>query len=50
MPNWTSNKITCKKTIGDKILTNTEDGYIFDFNKLIPMPKELNIPAGSIEN
>ena len=50
MPNWTSNKITCKKTIGDKILTKTEDGYIFDFNKLIPMPKELNIPAGSIEN
>lgn len=50
MPNWTMNKITCKKTIGDKILTKTEDGYSFDFNKLIPMPDEMNIPAGSIEH
>ena len=44
------NKITCKKSIGDKILTKTDDGYSFDFNKLIPMPKEMNVPAGSTEH
>ncbi len=50
MPNWTMNKITCKKSIGDKILTKTDDGYSFDFNKLIPMPDSMNVPAGSTEH
>lgn len=50
MPNWTWNKITCKKNIGDKILTKTEDGYSFNFNKLIPMPESLKMSAGSIED
>lgn len=49
MPNWTWNKITCKKSLGDKLLKETEDGYCLDFNKLIPMPESLNLTAGSIE-
>ena len=49
MPNWTYNRIKCKKSIVDKILTITENGYSFDFNKLIPMPDDLKLDAGSIE-
>lgn len=49
MPNWTYNRIKCKKSIGDKILTVSENGYSFDFNKLIPMPDDLKLDAGSIE-
>jgi len=49
MPNWTWNKITCKKSLGDKLIEKTEDGYKFDFNKIIPMPSSLRITAGSIE-
>ena len=49
MPNWTYNRIKCKKSISDKILTITENGYSFDFNKLIPMPDDLKLDAGSIE-
>lgn len=49
MPNWTYNRIKCKKSIADKILTITENGYSFDFNKLIPMPDDLKLDAGSIE-
>ena len=47
MPNWTTNKIICKKSIGDKILSKENDDYILDFNKIIPMPEELQIEAGS---
>ena len=47
MPNWTSNRIICKKELGEKLLTKTDDGYLLDFNKLIPMPKELDIESGS---
>lgn len=47
IPNWTTNKIICKKELGDKLLTKTDEGYSLDFNKLIPMPKELKIEAGS---
>ena len=43
MPNWTHNKIICKKTIAEKLLTSFEGTYILDFNKLIPMPSELNL-------
>lgn len=47
MPDWTSNTIKCKKHIGDKILIKDNDDYIFDFNKLIPMPTELDIDPGT---
>lgn len=50
MPNWTYNRIICKKSIGDKILTKTNDEYFFDFNKLIPRPEDLKLDAGSIEH
>ena len=33
--------------MAEKLLTKTNEGYSLDFNKLIPMPKELNITAGS---
>lgn len=49
MPNWTYNKIVCKKSIGDRILENSKDGYSFDFNKLIPMPENLKLTAGGLE-
>lgn len=47
IPNWTTNRIICKKELGEKLLTKTNDGYLLDFNKLIPMPEALNIEAGS---
>ena len=50
MPNWTHNKIICKKEIAEKLLTQMEDTYILDFNKLIPMPNELNLTSGRIED
>lgn len=49
MPNWTTNKIICKKSIGEKILTKVDDDFILDFNKLIPMPESMHLTAGSIE-
>ena len=49
MPNWTWNKITCKKSLGDRLIEKTDEGYKFDFNKIIPMPKSLKLTAGSIE-
>ena len=49
MPNWTWNKITCKKELADKLLTKEEDKFLLDFNKIIPMPKTLKLVAGSIE-
>lgn len=50
MPNWTHNEILCKKELADKLLTKQEDKYLLDFNKLIPMPKTLEVAAGSVEN
>ena len=50
MPNWTWNKITCKKSLGDKLIDKTDDGYKFDFNKIIPMPESLKLTAGTIED
>ena len=47
IPNWTTNRIICKTELGEKLLTKTDDGYSLDFNKLIPMPKELDIESGS---
>ena len=49
MPNWTYNRIKCKKEIGDKLLTIKDDNYSLDFNKLIPMPEDLKLDAGSME-
>lgn len=48
MPNWTWNRIACKKSIADKILTKTDNGYSFDFNKIIKMPEDLDIESGSM--
>lgn len=50
MPNWTHNKIICKKSIAEKLLTPVEDTYVLDFNKLIPMPNELDLTCGTIED
>lgn len=50
MPNWTYNRIKCKKEIGDKLLTIKNDIYSLDFNKLIPMQEDLKLDAGSIES
>ncbi len=50
MPNWTFNKIKCNKKIANKILEKKDNEYIFDFNKIIPMPESLKITAGSIES
>lgn len=43
MPNWTHNKIICKKSIAEKLLTSFKDAYVLDFNKLIPMSSKLNL-------
>lgn len=55
MPNWVCNHLTI---YGDNavevmrsLLTENEEsecGYDLDFNKLIPMPEELNIISGTI--
>jgi len=52
MPNWVFNKI---RFYGDqkeieklKAFVNTEE-TTFDFNKIVPMPKELNLDHGSTE-
>lgn len=43
MPNWTENRIRMKKENLEKLFTLNEDGkYSLDFNKLIPMPKEVD--------
>lgn len=49
MPNWTRNKLVCKKEVADKILKEEDGKLVFDFNKLIPMPETLSITSGSIE-
>lgn len=54
MPNWVFNYVDVnKKETLDKYITKNEDdsGEDFDFNKVIPMPEELNIdsPVSSID-
>jgi len=49
MPNWTRNKLVCKKEVADKILKEEDGKLVFDFNKVIPMPESLSITSGSIE-
>ena len=50
MPNWVCNHLTIKGEnsieIMKSMLIDDEDseyGYAFDFNKILPMPKELEI-------
>ena len=57
MPNWVCNHLTitganAQKTLQSVLTKNPESdyGYDFDFNKITPMPKELNIIAGSVTN
>lgn len=58
MANWVTNKFTCKgtperiKELKDFVLTIPEGarGEIFDFDKIIPMPKELNISSSLAGN
>lgn len=55
MPNWVRNVVkVSKKTMDDiekKYFTKEEDGtFIFDFDKLIPMPKSLKLRDGTITN
>lgn len=45
MPNWTFNNVRAKKEILAPYIN--EEGN-FDFNLIIPMPKELDITSGSI--
>ena len=55
MPNWVCNHLTIHgenaAEVMRSLLTENEEnecGYDLDFNKLIPMPEELNIVSGSI--
>ena len=52
MPNWVKAKLTIEgkdasKAMKSLLVKNGEDGYRFDFNKILPMPEELNIVSGS---
>lgn len=60
MPNWVMNKVKFKsrgKEILDKVITFPngnkeeffEDDVVFDFNKIIPLPKSLNITSGGYD-
>ena len=49
MPNWVVNKVkfsSRSKEIIDKITSTNNDEEYVDFNKIIPMPKTLNITSG----
>ena len=49
MPNWVINKVKFSsrgKEIIDKIISTDNDEEYVDFNKIIPMPKTLNITSG----
>lgn len=55
MPNWVSNHLTIygenAVEVLRSLLVKSEDndcGYELDFNKIIPMPEELNIESGSV--
>ena len=48
MPNWTTNHVTAPADVIKKYISkNEEEGLIYDFNKLIPMPEALHVEAGS---
>ena len=49
MPNYVTNIIYAKDVEALKKFTKKENGErVFDFNKIIPMPKDLNITSGSM--
>lgn len=49
MPNYVSNTI-CMKGIADlPLFTEKDRAKVFDFNKIIPMPKSLDVTSGSME-
>lgn len=55
MPNWVCNHLVFRGENAVEIMNSllsenseSENGFDFDFNKLIPMPEELNIVSGSI--
>lgn len=55
MPNWVANKLTIEGENSEEVLNSLlsedkeEKGKLyFDFNKIIPMPEELNIISGTI--
>ncbi len=53
MPNWVTNKLTIEgpksaEVMKSLLTKNEEDEYQFDFNKITPMPEELNIISGSL--
>lgn len=57
MPNWVKNRITFTgknaKAIINSLLSNDNlepNRKMFDFNKIIPMPKSLEIESGSVTN
>jgi len=51
MPNWVKNKVYIEnKNVIKECLVKEEDNEYFDFNKVIPMPKSLDLTSGSITN
>jgi len=52
MPNWVTAKLTIEGPNASKVmqglLDKRENEVVFDFNKIIPMPKELQIVAGDV--
>lgn len=48
MPNWVTNRLKIKSSIIEKFISKDEyDEDYLDFNKIIPMPKDLEIESGS---
>lgn len=49
MPNWVKNKVYIEnKNVIKECLVKEEDNEYFDFDKVIPMPKSLDLTSGSI--
>lgn len=53
MPNWVTNKLTIQGKDSSKIMKSLlildeDKEYRFDFNKITPMPEDLNIISGSL--
>lgn len=53
MPNWVTSKLTINgpnsaEIMKSLLIKNEENEIEFDFNKIIPMPKDLDIESGSI--
>ena len=48
MPNWVRNVVTVSKDTMNKIKEKYFENGILDFNKIIPIPKTLELTEGSI--